>query len=84
MLYLSEFIQGFKECILKQNIFHRWEQGWIAIIFITLVILWVTRDFGEVPGWSVIFARKRLKALKFDRKKPNLLNLNLFIFKLYN
>jgi hypothetical protein len=33
----------------------RWEQGSIAIIFVLLIILWVTRDPVVVPGWGSLF-----------------------------
>lgn len=37
-----------------------WEQGCVAILFSFLVILWVTRDFGDdVGGWSNIFFEKK-------------------------
>ncbi|CAF3929882.1 unnamed protein product [Rotaria magnacalcarata] len=32
-----------------------WNEYCVGIVFIIMILLWVTRDFGETRGWSIIF-----------------------------
>ncbi|CAM4951021.1 unnamed protein product [Rotaria socialis] len=34
-----------------------WEEYTISILFLAMVILWVTRDFSTYPGWEIIFRK---------------------------
>jgi len=34
-----------------------WQECTIAILFIVMVGLWVTRDFSGTPGWAIIFRK---------------------------
>ncbi|CAF2044398.1 unnamed protein product [Rotaria magnacalcarata] len=34
-----------------------WQEGTIIILFFILLILWVTRDFSNINGWSVLFRK---------------------------
>ncbi|CAF0937900.1 unnamed protein product [Rotaria sp. Silwood1] len=34
-----------------------WSEYTIGIIFIIMIILWVTREFGETHGWDIIFEK---------------------------
>ncbi|CAF1083607.1 unnamed protein product [Rotaria sp. Silwood1] len=33
----------------------KWSELSVAIVFICMIILWVTKDFSGTPGWEVIF-----------------------------
>ncbi|CAF3693680.1 unnamed protein product [Rotaria socialis] len=35
-----------------------WQEGTIIILFFILLILWVTRDFSNINGWSVLFRKE--------------------------
>jgi di/tricarboxylate transporter len=35
-----------------------WEEYSIAILFVVMVGLWVTRDFSSSPGWEIIFQKE--------------------------
>ena len=35
-----------------------WSEYSIAILFIAMVGLWVTRDFSSSPGWEIIFQKE--------------------------
>ena len=35
-----------------------WGEYTITVLFIVVVILWITRDFSTYPGWDILF-RKR-------------------------
>ena len=35
-----------------------WSEISVALDFILMIILWVTKDFSGTPGWEVIFADK--------------------------
>jgi di/tricarboxylate transporter len=35
-----------------------WQERTITILFVIVVILWVTRDFSTAPGWGMIFQKK--------------------------
>lgn len=35
-----------------------WQEGTIAILFVIMVGLWITRDFSNHPGWEVIFRKE--------------------------
>ncbi|CAF2628108.1 unnamed protein product [Rotaria sp. Silwood2] len=32
-----------------------WSEYTVGIVFIIMIVLWVTREFGETPGWDIIF-----------------------------
>lgn len=34
-----------------------WQQGTIIVLFTILVILWITRDFSHIGGWSILFRK---------------------------
>lgn len=36
----------------------RWSEISVAIVFLLMIILWVTKDFSGTPGWEVIFEEK--------------------------
>ncbi|CAF1115683.1 unnamed protein product [Adineta steineri] len=36
----------------------QWSEVSVGIIFISMIILWVTKDFSVVPGWKIIFRHK--------------------------
>ncbi|CAF1592513.1 unnamed protein product, partial [Adineta ricciae] len=36
----------------------KWNEITVAVVFIFMIILWVTKDFSGTPGWDVIFRRK--------------------------
>ncbi|CAF3396963.1 unnamed protein product [Rotaria socialis] len=36
---------------------YSWRERVITILFIVLVVLWVTRDFSSTPGWQIIFRK---------------------------
>ncbi|CAF3682804.1 unnamed protein product [Rotaria sordida] len=33
----------------------KWSEYTVGIIFIIMIILWVTREFGETHGWNILF-----------------------------
>jgi hypothetical protein len=33
----------------------RWSEYCVAVIFIIVIILWVTREFGDTKGWDILF-----------------------------
>lgn len=33
----------------------RWSEYCVGIIFIIMILLWITREFDETPGWGTIF-----------------------------
>jgi len=33
----------------------RWSEYCVAVIFIIVIILWVTREFGDTRGWDILF-----------------------------
>ncbi|CAF0991701.1 unnamed protein product [Didymodactylos carnosus] len=35
-----------------------WSECSVAVIFVMLVLLWVTKDFDSTPGWDIIFRSK--------------------------
>jgi hypothetical protein len=35
-----------------------WPECTIIILFIVMVVLWITRDFSSYPGWGIIFPKK--------------------------
>jgi sodium-dependent dicarboxylate transporter 2/3/5 len=35
-----------------------WEEYTIIILFIVMVLLWITRDFSPTPGWAIIFPKE--------------------------
>ncbi|CAF0919700.1 unnamed protein product [Didymodactylos carnosus] len=35
-----------------------WSEYTMGIVFILLILLWITRDFSSTPGWDVIFRPK--------------------------
>ena len=39
----------------------RWDQKCVAVIFLVLVILWITRDVQGIFGWSLLFQPKFVK-----------------------
>ncbi|UJR20089.1 hypothetical protein I4U23_023221 [Adineta vaga] len=50
-----------KEMLIKQyNDLGRpkWSEICVGILFISLILLWVTKDFSVVPGWKIIFRHK--------------------------
>ncbi|CAF1490892.1 unnamed protein product [Rotaria magnacalcarata] len=36
---------------------YSWRERVVTILFIVLVVLWVTRDFSSTPGWQIIFKK---------------------------
>lgn len=40
------------------SLYFRWNEITVAVVFIFMIILWVTKDFSGTPGWDVIFRRK--------------------------
>jgi di/tricarboxylate transporter len=36
----------------------KWNQICVGIIFLILVILWLTRDLHFMPGWGALFKEK--------------------------
>jgi di/tricarboxylate transporter len=36
----------------------RWSELSVAIVFILMIVLWVTKDFSGTPGWDIIFQDK--------------------------
>ncbi|CAF4390032.1 unnamed protein product, partial [Adineta steineri] len=36
----------------------QWSEVSVGLIFISMIILWVTKDFSVVPGWKIIFRHK--------------------------
>ena len=34
-----------------------WKEYTIIILFIVMVLLWITRDFSSYPGWGIIFPK---------------------------
>jgi len=35
-----------------------WQEYTIIILFVLMVLLWVTRDFSSTPGWAILFPKK--------------------------
>jgi sodium-dependent dicarboxylate transporter 2/3/5 len=35
-----------------------WQECTVALLFVAVVVLWVTRDFSSYPGWDIIFRKK--------------------------
>jgi di/tricarboxylate transporter len=35
-----------------------WQEYTITILFIAVIVLWVTRDFSSYPGWNVLFQKE--------------------------
>ena len=35
-----------------------WQEGTIAVLFVLMVGLWLTRDFPNFPGWEIIFRKE--------------------------
>jgi di/tricarboxylate transporter len=44
-----------------------WEERTIIILFIVMIGLWITRDFGTHPGWAIIFSKGLVKNLRYHR-----------------
>ena len=32
-----------------------WSEYSVAIVFIIMIVLWITREFGETKGWDILF-----------------------------
>ncbi|CAF4968475.1 unnamed protein product, partial [Rotaria socialis] len=39
-----------------------WNEYCVGVVFIIMILLWVTRDFGETKGWSTIFLDEYYKS----------------------
>lgn len=35
-----------------------WKEYNIIVLFIVMVVLWLTRDFSSYPGWEIIFPKR--------------------------
>ncbi len=35
-----------------------WQEYTIAVLFIVVVVLWLTRDFSSYPGWEILFRKE--------------------------
>ncbi|CAF0929686.1 unnamed protein product [Didymodactylos carnosus] len=35
-----------------------WKEANIAVLFIVIVVLWITKDFSNTPGWDILFREK--------------------------
>ena len=33
----------------------RWNEYCVSIVFLLMVVLWLTQEFGDTPGWTIIF-----------------------------
>lgn len=38
-----------------------WSEYCVAVIFILMITLWSTREFGEIRGWDILFQEGYLK-----------------------
>ncbi|UJR22011.1 hypothetical protein I4U23_025078 [Adineta vaga] len=36
----------------------KWNEISVAIVFVLMILLWITKDFSGTPGWEIIFRRK--------------------------
>jgi hypothetical protein len=32
-----------------------WSEYCVAVVFILMIILWLTREFDDIKGWTIIF-----------------------------
>jgi di/tricarboxylate transporter len=35
-----------------------WQEYTVTVLFIAVVVLWVTRDFSSIPGWGILFRKE--------------------------
>ena len=35
--------------------FSSWSEISIAIVFVLMILLWLTKDFSGTPGWEIVF-----------------------------
>jgi hypothetical protein len=38
-----------------------WNEYSVAIVFLIMIILWLTKQFGDTPGWELLFREEYLK-----------------------
>ena len=49
-------------------VIYSWSEYCVGIIFIVMILLWITREFDDTPGWSVLFPDGYLELYVFRNK----------------
>jgi hypothetical protein len=38
-----------------------WSEYCVSIVFILMIVLWLTREFGDIKGWDILFRDEYFK-----------------------